>query len=77
MIESEFPAGYLNMPFGERLRFFRALAGMTQRSVADELHVDRSTYAYYETGKTEPRIGTLNALARIFNVPLDDFLKGL
>ena len=77
MSASQLPAEYYEKPFGERLRFFRTRAGLTQKEIADELHVDRSTYAYYETGKTEPRIGTLNALARIFGVSLDEFLKGL
>ena len=36
------------------LKKLRKNCGYTQKEVAKELGVDRSTYAYYETGKTTP-----------------------
>ena len=71
------PAEFFSKPFGERLRHLRTAADITQKEIARQLHVDRSTYSYYEIGKTEPRISTLNILSRIFNVPLDVFLRDL
>ena len=44
---------------------------MTQREVAELLHIDRSTYAYYELGKTSPSLTNLLAMARLFDVPVD------
>lgn len=41
---------------------------LTQQQVADALHLDRSTYAYYERGTTEPDLKALKKLASIFNV---------
>lgn len=35
---------------GNRLRTLRRCNGMTQREVAARLHLDRSSYAYYEIG---------------------------
>ena len=35
----------------ERLAFLRGEAGKTQDEVADELHMARSTYGSYETGR--------------------------
>ncbi len=56
------------------LRRLRLEAGYTQQNVADSLNINRSTYTYYETGKTTPDIHTLKVLAKIFNVGVDVFL---
>ena len=42
--------------------------------MAHVLEIDRSTYTYYETGKTSPSIHMLNQISRILNVPLSAFL---
>ena len=47
--------------------------GYSQKNVADLLNVNRSTYTYYETGKTTPDPMTLNRIAKIFGVPLAEF----
>lgn len=60
---------------GNRLRTLRRCNGMTQREVAARLHLDRSTYAYYEIGTTEPDLHTLGEIAGIFQVSTD-FLLG-
>ena len=38
------------------LKFYRHECGLTQQQVADRLKIERSTYTYYETGKTKPDI---------------------
>ena len=38
------------------------------------LNIDRSTYAYYETGKTRPDVTSLMLLAKIYGVSLDELL---
>lgn len=58
-----------------RLRETRISCNLTQQQVADKLKIDRSTYTYYETGKTKPSIFTLMELAKIFEVPIDDILN--
>ena len=59
----------------ERLRAFRVQVGLSQKNVADVLNVSRSTYTYYETGKTTPDPATLNRIAKILNVPLEYFFS--
>lgn len=59
----------------ERLRAFRVQVGFSQKNVADVLNVSRSTYTYYETGKTTPDPATLNRIAKILNVPLEYFFS--
>ena len=48
---------------GNRLRTLRRYNGMTQREVAARLHLERSSYAYYEIGTTEPDLHTLSAVS--------------
>ena len=39
------------------------------------MNIDRSTYAYYESGKTTPDINTIIKLSKIFNVPYTDIFE--
>jgi len=36
--------------------------------VATHLHIDRSTYAYYETGKSHPSLKTVREICEYFGV---------
>ena len=55
-----------------KLRELRVKSGYTQHQIADILNIDRSTYTYYETGKTSPDITVLAKLSKIFNVSIDE-----
>lgn len=57
--------------FASKLKFYRQNSGLTQKQVADALHIERTTYTYYENGKTLPNIITLKKLSKIFNVPIE------
>lgn len=46
----------------------------TQKQIAEILNIDRSTYAYYESGKTKPDIAQLAKLARLYNVSVDSLI---
>lgn len=58
----------------ERLRELRTKFGYTQNQIAKLLNIDRSTYAYYETGKTQPDITTLLVLSQIYNLSISELL---
>jgi transcriptional regulator with XRE-family HTH domain len=62
------------MRLNEKLRTLREKCGYTQEQVAKILSVDRSSYTYYETGKTEPSIASLRKLASLYKVNLDELL---
>ena len=62
------------MRFCDRLREQRKRMDMTQEQVAKSLNIVRSTYAYYETGKTCPDFSTVVRLAHLFNVTTDYLL---
>ena len=59
---------------GDLLKRYRTNCMLTQQQVADALNINRTTYTYYETGKTEPSIETLHKLVQIFNITYEDLL---
>ena len=59
----------------ELLRRYRESCGLPQGQVAEALSVDRSTYTYYEIGKTAPSINTMMKLIKILNIPYVEFLQ--
>ena len=52
------------------LKKLRKESGLTQQQVADFLHLDRSTYAYYESGRTKINIDILIRLSNFFQISL-------
>jgi transcriptional regulator with XRE-family HTH domain len=58
------------MNFDGILRCYRHMFCLTQNEVADALHVDRSTYAYYENGKSIPPVEFMRRFAALFSIPL-------
>ena len=60
----------MSKEFGENLRKLRKDRGLTQKQVADMVPIDRSTYAYYECGTTEPSIATIQKLSKVLRVPV-------
>ena len=59
---------------GDSLRRLREKSGYTQQQIANVLNIDRSTYSYYELGKTSPDISTLLTLSGMFSVSLEELL---
>ena len=62
------------MQLAENLRTLRTNARMNQQTIADMLNIERSTYSYYETGRTNPTYETLINIAKIYNISVDDLL---
>ena len=62
---------------GELLKRYRTNCMLTQQQVADALNINRTTYTYYETGKTEPSIDTLHKLVQMFNITYEDLLPSV
>ena len=60
--------------FAEHLKRIRKQTDLTQADIADLLHIDRSTYAYYETGKTHPDLEMLCRMAGIFHLTTDELI---
>ena len=58
-----------NSKFSLVLRQCRENSGLTQKQVAEALSIERSTYAYHETGSTQPSGSMIIRLSKIFNIP--------
>ena len=54
--------------FADNLRLLRKSFNLTQQEVADILGVNRSTYTFYEAGKSTPSKENIVKLCDIFNV---------
>jgi len=60
----------------EQLKVLRKRERMTQAEIALKLGVDRSTYAKYENGQSEPNFETIQKLASLYNVSVDFLIGG-
>ena len=67
----------LRHSFSRRLYELRERAGYTQQVVAEYLHISRSAYTYYETGKTEPDLEKLLLLVDLYRISIADLLENL
>lgn len=63
------------MSFGEKLKFYRERADMTQKEVAKHLGIQAATYSGYEIGRREPDVEKIKALASLFGVSGDELLE--
>lgn len=57
------------------IKKFRTNFELTQQQVADALHMNRSTYAYYELGRTLITIDLIYQLAALYEVDISAFLQ--
>jgi len=58
----------------EIIRSLRKERGLTQQQLAEHLGVDRSTYAYYESGRTKLNTDVVVKLAYFYQVRYAAFL---
>ena len=59
---------------GARLREARQARSLSLRSVAQDLGVSASLISQVETGKTQPSVATLYAMANLLEISVDDLL---
>lgn len=59
-----------------RIRDLREDNDLTQKEIADFLHIKQNTYSQYETGKRQLSIDILIALAHYYNTSTD-YILGL
>lgn len=58
-----------------RLRDLREDHDLTQKALADYLHIRQNTYSQYETGQRQLPIETLIQLARFYDTSTDYLLE--
>ena len=62
--------------FGESIRNARIQQNLTQDALAEKLYVTRQTISNYENGRSEPDIETMQKLAEILKLDMNEVLGG-
>lgn len=60
----------------ERLKSLRIERELTQQDIADKLFVSRQAVSNWENNKNFPDLKSIVLLSELFQISLDDFLKG-
>lgn len=59
------------MSIGERLKFLRKEAGLSQKDVAETLNMSKPIVSQYESDQRKPSLGKLIRFSRFYNASLD------
>lgn len=60
----------------ENIKKLRVNNALTQKELADKLHVTAQAVSRWENGEVEPSIGTISSMAEIFGVTTDEIIGG-
>lgn len=63
------------MELSEKIQKLRKEQGLTQEQFAEQLFVSRTAVSKWETGRGMPSMESLQMIARLFNITLDDLLR--
>jgi transcriptional regulator with XRE-family HTH domain len=58
-----------------KIKNIRMSKNMTQKNIADELNVERTTVAMWENGSALPRADKLPQLAKILDCTIDELFE--
>lgn len=61
---------------GEQIKELRNKHHLTQSELGEQLHISRSTIANWESNQNYPDIQTIIELSNLFDISLDQLLKG-
>ncbi len=64
------------MNFGEQIKSIRETRELTQEQFAEKLHVSRQAVSNWENDKNLPDIGLLILMSDVFEISLDQLIKG-
>lgn len=64
------------MEVSMQIKKYRSNMGISQEELAHKVYVSRQTVSNWETGKNYPDVHSLLLLSSIFNVSLDQLIKG-
>ena len=58
----------------QKIKFFREVAGISQRDLANRLGISQASVAQWETGKTMPTLANLIQIAETLHVSINDLV---
>ena len=62
------------MEITEKLKNLRKNYNLTQKEIAEKLHIATTTYQTYEQGACEPNIDILKSLSKFYKVSIDEIV---
>lgn len=65
------------MTLGERIAYYRGALGLSQGELAEKLGVSRQAVSKWETDAGLPDLDRLIALSGLYNITLDELIKGV
>ena len=65
-----------NNTFGQKLKLLRKKRGLTERQLGECLNFSNQSVSFWEYGEREPKLDTLIAIAKFFDVSVD-YLLGI
>ena len=64
--------GGIEMDFSEKFRAARRAKKLTQQQIADELKIDRSAVAHYESGTARPHFDNIKKVCELLDLSNED-----
>ena len=64
-----------NITLEQYLKELRKACNYSQEFVASHLNITRQTYSHYETGRITPPVNSLYNLAKLYGIPVENFLE--
>ena len=59
------------------LKTLRKKKKLTQRAVAEALHISQTSVSKYERGESEPDLEMIIKMSDFFGVTIDEFVRGI
>lgn len=66
----------ISMELNNQIRKYRTSLNLSQEELAEKIYVSRQTVSNWETGKSYPDIHSLLLLSSLFEISLDQLIKG-
>lgn len=66
----------MSKELGENIRRLRKQAGLRQYQLSMRLNVTAQTVSSWECGRTEPNMGQIEQMRRMFGCEMSEFLRG-
>ena len=64
------------MELGKQIKKYRSEKAISQDALAEKIYVSRQTISNWENDKSYPDVNSLVLLSKVFNVSLDQLIKG-
>ena len=64
----------MRIQFSSNLRLLRESANLTQQQLADKLQTTQHKISYWESGKIQPDLESLWAIADLFDITTDELI---